>query len=104
MLHQRKRKSSISILQLVTAGDKWKFNSKKRKTDSIPTPQAARYNSAGEPNPPAPTTKIEDFNRFDWPESQREKKKTLILTRNVVWTEVVFFQEKKNKKPTTCYT
>jgi hypothetical protein len=86
MLHQRKRKSSISILQLVTAGDKWKFNSKKRKTDSIPTPQAARYNSAGEPNPPAPTTKIEDFNRFDWPESQREKKKkTLILTRNVVW-------------------
>lgn len=33
----------------------------------LPTPQAARYNRAGEPNPPAPTTKMDDFNKFDCP-------------------------------------
>lgn len=35
--------------------------------ETLPTPQAARYSSAGEPNPPAPTTKIDDFKRFDCP-------------------------------------
>ena len=33
----------------------------------IPTPQAARYIATGDPRPPAPTTKIEDFERFSCP-------------------------------------
>lgn len=37
----------------------------------IPTPQAARYNATGDPNPPASTTRIEDFNRFDSPTTNK---------------------------------
>ena len=33
----------------------------------LPTPEAARYNKAGAPKPPAPTTKMEDLTRFDCP-------------------------------------
>ena len=33
--------------------------------ETIPRPQAARYNNAGEPSPPAPMTNTDDFKRFD---------------------------------------
>ena len=33
----------------------------------VPTPAAARYNSTGDPNPPAPTTRTRESKSFSWP-------------------------------------
>jgi len=44
------------------------------EVSTLPTPEAAKYNNAGAPNPPAPTTKIEDFNRFACPALHKHKK------------------------------
>ena len=41
-------------------------------SDNLPTPQAARYNRAGDPNPPAPTTTIDAFKRLDCPVINKE--------------------------------
>lgn len=40
----------------------------------IPTPQEARYSATGDPNPPAPTTKIEDFKSFSCPALHKQIK------------------------------
>jgi hypothetical protein len=40
--------------------------------DILPTPEGA-YNNAGAPNPPAPTTKIDDFNKFVCPAHHMNK-------------------------------
>lgn len=39
----------------------------------LPTPHAARYKRAGDPKPPAPTTSIDDFNKFDCPTTTKVK-------------------------------
>ena len=45
----------------------------------LPMPHAARYNRAGEPNPPAPTTKMDEFMRFDCP-SMKQKFPISLIT------------------------
>lgn len=44
----------------------------KKNPDISPTPQAARYKRAGDPKPPAPITKMDDFKRFDCPATKQE--------------------------------
>lgn len=44
------------------------------EVSTLPTPEAAKYNNAGAPKPPAPTTKIDDFNRFACPALHKHKK------------------------------
>ena len=72
VLHTNTFKKSLNQTNL--PGTKFRSISRLSKQNNyLPTPQAARYKRAGAPKPPAPTTSIDDFNRFDCPTETRQQ-------------------------------
>lgn len=61
--------------QKILSGYKVKYMNQEWK--KIPTPQEARYSATGDPNPPAPTTKTEDFESFSCPALHKKIKFTI---------------------------
>src|SRR6516165_9190245 len=59
----------------------------KSTTPSVPTPAAARYISAGEPSPPAPTHSTRALPSRLWPTTPSSGRRVCLLYRRI-WSEV----------------